>query len=78
MTDELPPLRLSRGIDQGFPLSSVLFQFYNADLVEVRNPSRGEEAVAFMDDSLLLARGKNLSETNERVKAMMVRKNGGL
>ena len=75
---ESPPFRLSKGIDKGCPLSGVLFQFYNTDLVEVCDLSRGEEAVAFVDNALLLARGKNLSETNERVKAMMVRQNRGL
>jgi len=28
---ELEPLTLSKGIDQGYPLSGILFQFYNTD-----------------------------------------------
>ena len=38
----------------------------------------GEEAVAFMDDTLLLAQGKVLIDTNEWVKNMMTRSGGGL
>jgi len=45
---------LSKGLDQGCPLSGLAFQFYNADLVDVSVPGSGEDAVAFMDDMLLL------------------------
>jgi len=55
------PLALPRGLDQGFPLSSIAFQFYNTDLVDVCNPDNGEEVIAFMN-------GISLSETNPKVK----------
>jgi len=71
-------LLLSKGLDQGCPLSGIAFQFYNADLVDVRDVNKGEDVVAFMDDTLLLAWGKNLTDTNMQVKQMMTRRGGGL
>jgi len=55
-----------------------VFQFYNSDLVNIRESNSGEEAVAFMDDTLLLAWGEMLTITNKWVKCMMTRKGGGL
>jgi len=69
---------LPRGLDQGCPLSSITFQYYNTDLLDVCNPSNGEEVVAFMDDSLMLMHGKTLQETNRKVWLMMERQGGGL
>src|SRR5882724_1296221 len=62
------PLRLSKGLDQGCPLSGIAFQFYNSDLVDIRDSASGEDAVALMDDTLLLAWGKTLVETNDQVR----------
>src|SRR5882724_8607076 len=69
---------LSKGLDQGCPLSGLAFQFYNADLIDISVPGNGEDAMAFMDDTLLQARGESLRVTNEQVKRMMTRKGGGL
>jgi len=38
----------------------------------------GEDAITFVDDTLLLARGKMLAEANDKVKGMMEREGGGL
>ena len=56
----------------------IAFQFYNMDLVDLRDPKKGEEVIAFMDDTLLLAHGKMLSDTNNQLKHMMTRSGGGL
>ena len=69
---------LSKGLNQGCPLSGLVFQFYNSDLVDISVPGNGEDAMAFMDDTLLLVQGESLRVTNERVKQMMTRKGGGL
>jgi len=58
-------LPLSKGLNQGCLLSGLAFQFYNSDLVDVSEPGSGEDAVAFMDDTLLLAWGESLTVTNE-------------
>src|SRR5882724_3141024 len=49
---------LSKGLDQGCPLSGLVFQFYNSDLINVSVPGSGEDAMAFMHDMLLLAWGE--------------------
>ena len=51
----LEPVPLHRGIDQGFPLLDILFQFYNTDLIDGYNLKKGEKVVAFVDDALMLA-----------------------
>ena len=41
------------------------------DLLEVRDTESGEDTIAFIDNMLLLARGKTLAEANDKVKGMM-------
>jgi len=71
-------LALTKGLDQGCPLSGIAFQFYNWDLLDICDTRNGKEAVTFMDNTLLLARGKMLANTNGRIKQMMTRSGGGL
>ena len=54
------------------------FQFYNANLINICNKKSSEDVVAFMDNTLLLAQGKNLEITNDKVKDMMERDRGTL
>jgi len=49
------PRMLSRGLDQGCPLSGITFQFYNADLINICNKKSSKGVVAFVYDTLLLA-----------------------
>jgi len=69
---------MSKGIDQGCPLSGIAYQFYNAGLVDKCDISRVEDAVAFMDNMQLLAWAKMLGESNSKVKQLMVRSGGSL
>src|SRR5882672_4550495 len=69
---------LVRGIDQGCPLSGITFQFYNADLLEIKDEKNSEEAVTFINDALPLVRGKTLEETNGKLKDMMEWARGGM
>jgi len=69
-------LNLPRDLDQGCQLSGITFQFYNTDLVDACDPSNGEEAVALMDNVLMLAHGKLLMEANTKLKQMMEKKGG--
>jgi len=48
------PLLLSKGLDQGCPLSGIAFQFYNSDFVDIKETGNGEDTIAYMDDMLLL------------------------
>jgi len=55
VSDHLP---IDNGIGQGDPLSMVLYQYYNADLLDI--PKHAEEdAVAYVDDAFMLASGKD-------------------
>ena len=38
------PITLHRGINQGYPLSGILFQFYNTGLIDGYDPKKGETA----------------------------------
>jgi len=70
-------LTLPCSTDQGCPLSGMLFQFYNTNLLDVANTSNGEDAVAFINNTALLATASTFKVANQKLKAMMERANGG-
>jgi hypothetical protein len=43
-------------IGQGDPLSMILYQYYNANLLDIPE-QEGEEVVAYVDDAFMLATG---------------------
>ena len=68
---------LNNGIGQGDPLSMALYQFYNADLLDIpEGPDEG--AIAYVDDAILLASGTNFHSTHEKLSKMMTRENGAI
>jgi len=75
---ESEPLSMTKGIDQGCPLLGIAYQFYSANLVDIHDTDNGEDAVTFMDNTLLLVWAKMLVESNAKVKCMMVRQDSGL
>ena len=66
------PIKIDNGIGQGDPLSMVLYQFYNADILDVPNHAN-ESAIAYVDDALILATAKDFNETHEILTDMIVR-----
>ena len=69
------PFPLLNGIGQGDPISMIIYLFYNADLVRVaKGPN--ELAVAFVDDTALLAEGPSFTDTHSTLRRMMNRDNG--
>ena len=55
ISDHLP---IDNGIGQGDPLSMVLYQYYNMDLLDI--PKHAEEdTVAYVDNTFILASGKD-------------------
>jgi hypothetical protein len=68
------------GIDQGCPLLLLGFIFYNSDVLRVAdlNPRQGELSLGFLDDIVLVARGKTYAESNEKLKHMMEKREGAL
>jgi hypothetical protein len=48
------PIAIDNGIGQGDPLLMVLYQFYNADLLDILK-GKNEDALAYMDDTIMVA-----------------------
>jgi ribonuclease HI/exonuclease III len=69
------PIGIDNGIGQGDPLSMILYQFYNADLLDIPN-EKGESAIAYVDDTLLLATAETFYKTHEMLAGMMSRPGG--
>jgi len=71
-------ITLDNGIGQGDPLSMALYQFYNADLVEIPREDEGESAEVYVDDAILTASGRTFKEAHEKLKDMMTREGGAI
>ena len=70
-------ITLNNGIGQGDPLSMALYQFYNADLLDIsEGPDEG--AIAYMDNAILMATATNFHLAHEKLASMMTRKGGAL
>jgi exonuclease III len=72
------PIEINNGIGQGDPLSMILYQFYNADLVEIPNKNGGETAIAYVDDAIISASADTFEETHEILKEMMTKEGGAV
>jgi hypothetical protein len=66
-------IELNNGIGQGDPLSMALYQFYNADLVEIPSKDKGEYAGAYVDDAITAASAKTFTEAHKMLRDMMTR-----
>jgi ribonuclease HI/endonuclease/exonuclease/phosphatase family metal-dependent hydrolase len=69
---------ITNGIGQGDPLSMLLYILYNADLLDIPDDELTEDAIGYVDDIALLARGKDFAESTLRLKLMMTKEDGGL
>ena len=69
------PIKIDNGIGQGDPLSMVLYQFYNADILDIPTLSN-ESAIAYVDDALILATAKDFAATHNTLANMMTREGG--
>ena len=68
-------ITLDNGIGQGDPLSMALYQFYNADILEIPRESH-EAAKAYVDDAILIATASNFEEARLSLAAMMTQPGG--
>ncbi len=68
---------IDNSIGQGDPLSMVLYQYYNADILDIPAGSN-ESAMAYVDNAILIATGENFIETHQTLMNMMTRPNGAL
>jgi hypothetical protein len=64
------PLAIDNGIGQGDPLLMVLYQFYNADLLDIP-ADKDEEAVAYVDDTFMMATGTDFQSAHRRLADMI-------
>ena len=71
-------IEITNGIGQGDPLSMLLYIIYNADLLEIIDDERKEDAIGYVDDIAILVRGADFTETTQRLKALMTKEDGGL
>ena len=69
------PIQLDNGIRQGDPLSMALYQYYNADILEIPNRPQ-ETAEVYVDDAILTATAKTFEEAHEILTEMMTRVGG--
>ena len=71
------PFLPSNGCCQGCPLSMPLYVIYNAPLINVADPDNPNECiVGFVDDTTLLACGKDFKAAHDTIRDMMERTNG--
>jgi len=68
-------IQIDNGIGQGDPLSMVLYQFYNADILDIPTQP-GESASAYVDNALILAVAPNFERTHQIISDMMSREGG--
>ncbi len=68
---------IDNGIGQGDPLSMVLYQYYNADILDIPAGSN-KSAMAYVDDAILIVTRENFIETHQTLMDMMTRPNGAL
>ena len=70
-------IQIGNGIGQGDPLSMVLYQYYNADLIDIPK-NDNESAMAYVDDAIIMATGTNFADTHETLTDMMTREEGAI
>ena len=69
------PIKIDNGIGQGDLLSMVMYQYYNADLLDIPK-DESEEAIAYVDDVLMLATASTFHEAHNKLAEMMTREGG--
>jgi len=69
------PIEINNGIGQGDPLSMVMYQFYNADLVDIPS-SKSEDALAYVNNTILLATVDTFNKAHKKLYSIMTRQRG--
>ena len=67
------PLDIINGIDQGCPLSVILYQFYNADLLDIAKDLPSILVVANIDDVAATSSGPDFEAAHENIKRYYTR-----
>ena len=61
-----PKLSIDHGLPQGLPLSSILYLFYNADLLD-DSAKKGVKAQGFIDDITHIITGKSTRDNTQKL-----------
>jgi hypothetical protein len=70
-------ITIDNGIGQGDPLSMALYQYYNADLIDV--PVNANKAAAvYVDDAILIATASTFLQAHDILADMMSRPGGAI
>lgn len=70
-------IALDNGIGQGDPLSMALYQYYNADLIDIPE-NASEAAAAYVDDAILIATASSFPQAHDILADMMTRQGGAI
>ena len=70
----LDPIPINNGVGQGDPVSLPLFNYYNADLLEL---STILQALGYVDNTMVMAIGEDYEETTQAIFEHMEGENGG-
>ena len=62
---------VGNGLDQGDPLSGILYLIYNSDLTSIADVKLGEHLLLFVDDAAIVVTGKNFTETHTKLRNIM-------
>jgi hypothetical protein len=65
-------------LDQGDPYSGVSYLIYNADMLKIPMLRAGEWILLFVNDAVIIVRGKNFNETHEKLRNIMNWSGGGI
>jgi Reverse transcriptase (RNA-dependent DNA polymerase) len=71
----LDTMSIENGIGQGDPLSMVMYQFYNVDMLEIPKAD-GKSAIAYVDNTIMLATADTFTEVHTKLADMMTREGG--
>jgi len=71
-------INILNAIGQGDPLSMILYIIYNADLLEITGDKENKNSLGYVDDIAPVAVGKDVKETNRRLRHMMTKEDGRL
>ncbi len=73
----LEPIVLDNGIGKGDPLLMVLYQYYNADLLNIPR-GKYKDALAYVDDTIMVATAETFTEAHMMLADMMGQEGGVL
>ncbi|PSR81447.1 hypothetical protein PHLCEN_2v6375 [Hermanssonia centrifuga] len=69
-------LSIESGLEQGYPLSVILYQFYNSDLLDSAKKQNGETATGNIDDVAIVAVAETFERMHKILKSFMTRLEG--